>query len=227
MTGGLTVGVLQGVIRHAACRLAACTAELNGLDAKLGDGDMGTTLATISRALEPEIERLPNDIGESLGRVVRVIGRTSGSSLGAVMMTGLQRVARETRGRSELPWRELAGLIELALAAMQERGGARLGDKSLLDGLAAVAAALAEEPDPAAFAAAAEAAVERTIARYRDKPCRIGRARLAGERSIGEDDPGMVALIRVVEAIRTSGDASQAADRFFPVPRLKVRSQSP
>jgi len=207
MTQGVTSRVLQDVIVRVTWILEACSAELNDLDAKLGDGDMGTTLATISRALRPEMESLPDDIGECLSRVVRVIGRTSGSSLSAVVMTGFHRAARATRGETSIPWAELAELISLAVNAMQERGGAKLGDKSVLDGLAAIANALAEEADPNAFAAVAVEAVTRAIAGYRDKPSRIGRARLAPQQGIGQDDPGMVALKRIIEAIRSMDES--------------------
>lgn len=36
---------------------------------------------------------------------------------------------------------------------------------------------------------------------FRDKPNRIGRARMFADKSIGIDDPGMVALQRMVDAI--------------------------
>ncbi len=227
MTQGITGRVLQGVILRAAWKLEACSAELNDLDAKLGDGDMGTTLATISRALRPEMASFPDDIGDCLSRVVRVIGRTSGSSLSAVVMTGVHRAAKATRGRTSIPWPELAGLIDLALDAMQERGGAKLGDKSVLDGLTAIAGAIAKETDHTLYASVADAAVARALAEYRDKPSRIGRARLAGERSIGQDDPGMVALKRIIEAIRSNDNDATAADETFLAPSLKTGAGRP
>jgi dihydroxyacetone kinase len=227
MMQGITGRVLQAVIVRVTRKLEACSAELNDLDAKLGDGDMGTTLATISRALRPEMESLPDDIGGSLSRVVRVIGRTSGSSLSAVMMTGLHRAAKATKDQTEVPWSELALLIELGLDAMQERGGAKLGDKSVLDGLAAIAAAIAKEADHTVYASVAEAAVAHAIAEYRDKPSRIGRARLAGDRSIGQDDPGMVALKRIIEAIRSTDDDAIAGNPSFPAPPLKTAAGRP
>jgi len=223
MTQGTTNQILQDVIVRVTRQLEACSNELNDLDAKLGDGDMGTTLATISRALRPEMENLPDDIGACLSRVVRVIGRTSGSSLSAVVMTGFHRVAKATRGQASIPWPELAELIELGVNAMQERGGAKLGDKSVLDGLAAIAKALAKEIDHTAFASVAEAAVAQAIAEYRDKPSRIGRARLAGDRSIGQDDPGMVALMRIIEAIRSTDHTSAVDFRI----QMKAGNVSP
>jgi dihydroxyacetone kinase-like protein len=81
---------------------------------------------------------------------------------------------------------------------MMERGRAELGQKTVLDGLDAVAAALNGAPDPkaAALAAAHEAQVA-----FRDRPAQVGRARIFAERSLGMDDPGMLALTRMLEAI--------------------------
>ena len=227
MTDGLTSRVLQDVVVRICGKLEACSGELNDLDARLGDGDMGTTLATIARALRPEMKTMPDDIGDSLSRVVQIIGRTSGSSLSAVAMTGLHTIARAAKGRDCLAWSELPELIELALNAMQKRGGAKLGDKSVLDGLAAIANALAKQTDSAAFSAVAETATAEAIADYRQKPSRIGRARLAGDRSIGQDDPGMVALKRIIEAIRSADDVSNAANESLPAPPLKTDAGKP
>ena len=74
---------------------------------------------------------------------------------------------------------------------MIERSGAALGDKTVLDGLAALANAT-PGADPLQVMTA-------TLEKFRPLPCRMGRARIAGERSIGRDDPGMVALMRMVE----------------------------
>jgi dihydroxyacetone kinase len=142
-------------------------------------------------------------------------------------MTGLHQVAKTTKSQTDIPWPKLAELIEQGLDAMQKRGGAKHGDKSVLDALAAIAEALTKETDHTAFAEVADAAVDRAIAEYRDKPSRIGRARLAGARSIGQDDPGMVALKRIVEAIRSNSDEAHAPNQSFLAPPLKTGAGRP
>ncbi|NIA69376.1 dihydroxyacetone kinase subunit L [Pelagibius litoralis] len=220
---GMNKADLQAVLRRAAWQLERRSAELNDLDARTGDGDMGSTLASISKALCDEIEDLPEELGECFGGVVRVIGATSGSSLSAVAMTGFHRMAAETKGRTTVPWPALGGLLQLAVKSMQERSGADLGDKSVIDGLMSVAEAVSEETDPTIMAALADAAVTRSLDTFRDRPSRIGRARLAPRQGIGQDDPGMVALKRVIEAIRRSDDGPSADS----VMRAKAGSTSP
>ena len=45
------------------------------------------------------------------------------------------------------------------------------------------------------------AAARVTLAAFRDKPCRIGRARMYAHKSVGIDDPGMLAFVKLTEAI--------------------------
>jgi hypothetical protein len=68
----------------------------------------------------------------------------------------------------------------------------------------------------------ADGAVSRTLDEFRGKPSRIGRARLAPQQGIGQDDPGMVALKRIIEAIRSTDDEATAANQSFPAPPLKT-----
>ena len=203
---GLTSEILQAVLMRAARRLERRMDELNDLDAKIGDGDMGSTLASISRALLGEIENLPEDLGDCFSRVVRVIGGTSGSSLSAVAMMGFHRMAVETKGQTMIPWPDLGGLLKSAVNAMQERSGANLGDKSIIDGLMSVADAISRESDSTIMAALASGAAHRALDEFRERPTKVGRARLAPQKGVGQDDPGMVALKVIIEAIRDRGD---------------------
>jgi dihydroxyacetone kinase-like protein len=207
----MTADVITGADLRAACRgivrrVHAAAEELNALDAALGDGDLGTTLAGIGRALEGAIDTLPDDIGEAFAGIAKVIAGTSGSSFSGVMMAGLLRASRATRGKASIPLRELGPIVALCLEAMSASGGGKLGEKSVLDGIAALADALTKAP-VASLAAEADHAVQEAIETFRDRPCRIGRARLAAERSIGRDDPGMVALKRMIEGIRLAGES--------------------
>jgi dihydroxyacetone kinase-like protein len=84
---------------------------------------------------------------------------------------------------------------------MMERGKGSLGDKSVLDVLDAVATATDGMDDPAAMRAAAVAAADGAMAEFRDKPNRLGRARMFAEKSVGMDDPGMRALQRLLAGL--------------------------
>ena len=95
---------------------------------------------------------------------------------------------------------DLPALLDAAIEAIRARGGASPGDKTALDALDALSHAL-HSADPDDFPTAAPAATADALAAFREKPCRLGRARMFAERSVGLDDPGMLAIHRVVEII--------------------------
>jgi dihydroxyacetone kinase-like protein len=85
---------------------------------------------------------------------------------------------------------------------MSQRSGGKLGDKTVLDALESVRAATDGLQDPVTLAAAADQAVAAALDRFRDQPARQGRARIFGDKTIGKDDPGMVAIKRITEALK-------------------------
>jgi dihydroxyacetone kinase-like protein len=84
---------------------------------------------------------------------------------------------------------------------MIQRGKAQLGDKTILDALDAARKATQGIDDPGEQVSAADAAVAAAIERFRERPARQGRARIFGEKSVGRDDPGMVAFKRMLEGL--------------------------
>ncbi len=197
------MGITTDDLRTAATRLAAAGEaaqdELNGLDGQLGDGDLGITVATGWR--EVANETLPDDVGMAFLAASKAFQRVSSSSYGTLTATALMAAAKKTKGRTDVPWSEVPALIAAARDAMMERGKGSLGDKSVLDVLDAVAKAIDGMDDPAAMRAAAVAAADGALTAFRDKPNRLGRARMFAEKSVGMDDPGMRALQRLVAGL--------------------------
>ena len=192
-------------IRHGITRVAAAiddsADELNRLDGALGDGDLGVTMLRGVRGLAEAAPDLPEDVGKALFQCAQVFTKVSGSTYGTLLATGLMAAAKATRGRTQVPWSEVSELLGLALAEMSRRGRAELGDKTVLDAVAAARAATEGMDDPEAMAQAADQAVGEALDHFRDQPSRQGRARIFGEKSIGLDDPGMVAFKRITEAL--------------------------
>ncbi len=197
----IDIAVLRGAIDAVGNRLESEHSRLTDLDGKLGDGDLGVTLLKAFRALSEGKDKLPADIGLALLSCGGAVAKVSSSSFGTLMATALIAVSRTTKGRETAPWTELPSWLDLAIAAMMARGKASLGDKTVLDALDAVARAVRTERDPAAMLVAARAAVAATLAEFGSRPNRIGRARVYGERSIGLDDPGMVALAVMLDGL--------------------------
>jgi dihydroxyacetone kinase-like protein len=197
---GLTRAVLTDGVQRISVHMETVAETLNALDGQLGDGDLGVTMQRGGRELEKVLPNLPDDVGMGLLACAQAITRVSGSSYGTLLATGLMSAAKATRGRTDVPWEELSGLLRGALEAMMARGKSALGDKTVLDALDAAARAV-DGVAPAGMVAAASAAVDETMERMRGQQARIGRARIFGERSVGLDDPGMVAFREMLRGL--------------------------
>ncbi|WP_119462724.1 DAK2 domain-containing protein [Rhodospirillaceae bacterium SYSU D60014] len=198
----LTAAVLKPALERWAARLKAVAPELNELDGALGDGDLGATLAKCAANVEGILPDLPDDLSGAFRACALACSKASGSSFGTLLAVAFQCAAKESANRSELPWRELPALLESIIRTLAARGGAQLGDKTVLDALEAARLSLATLDDPKAQHLAACKAVSAAIEEFRNRPNRTGRARMFGERSIGLADPGMVALWHMLESLR-------------------------
>lgn len=192
---------LSAGLAAIAAHMETVADELNALDGQLGDGDLGVTMVRGGREVVASLPALPPEIGESLMKVAQAFTKVSGSSYGTLLATGLMSAAKATRGRADVPWSEVSPLLEGALEAMRTRGKASLGDKTVLDTVAAAAEATKGLDDPAAILAASRKAVAETMDRFRGQPAKVGRARIFGEKSVGLDDPGMRAFKDILDGL--------------------------
>lgn len=197
----LTVADLRGAIDRLVVAMARDFDALNSADAALGDGDLGVTLTRGTRAMQEAAPGLPEDLGQALLACAQAFTKSSGSSYGTLMATGLMSMAKALKGRTGVEASEISALIAGARDAMQARGKADLGGKTVLDSLHAMANATAGLTDPASVAAVAAAAAAEAQAALRGNPATVGRARIFGEKTIGMDDPGMIAMTAIAAAI--------------------------
>lgn len=190
----ITVQTLRAAVDRSQARIPWIEGPLNAADAVLGDGDTGSMLARVIGNMAATDWAAIHDLGAAFTALARATLSATGSSLGTLLATGLLAMGKSTRDRGEIPWTQLPGLIEAAIAAMKARGGADLGDKTILDVLHGIAHHL-EGTDSASDAAQAAAAGARAaLERFKPLPCKIGRARLFPDRSAGAHDPGMLAI---------------------------------
>ena len=196
-------GLTAADVGRAASRLAegaeAAADSLNSADALLGDGDLGVTVSRGWRAAAAQ--ELPEDLGLAFLALAKAFQATASSSFGTLTATGLMSAAAACKGKKEIPWKEVPGLLAVARDAMMRRGKGELGQKSVLDMIDAIAAATLGLEAPAELLTATRQACERTLISFRDKPNGLGRARMFGEKSIGIDDPGMIAVHVMVQSL--------------------------
>lgn len=174
---------------------------LNAADGALGDGDLGVTLTRGMRLVTETAADLPEDLGQIFLRCAQAFTKSSGSSYGTLMATGLMAIAKDLKGQTAIEPSQTSRLTALARDAMQARGKAELGGKTVLDSLDAVAKATEGVTDPATIATTATNAARNALETLRPLPATIGRARIFAEKSMGMDDPGMLAMTSIVRAL--------------------------
>lgn len=177
--------------------LIAGEQDLNALDAKSGDGDTGSTLAGAARALIKALDRLPlSDHTQLLRAIGLELSQTMGGSSGVLL--AIFFTAAGDGASSGLPMREA---LKAGLARMQEIGGARVGDRTMVDALAPALDAFAESI--AAAASAARAGADKTATLLK---ANAGRAAYINARQLeGHADPGAEAVARLFEHLARTG----------------------
>ena len=192
-------------IKTAATKIAQLMEEsadeLNAADGLLGDGDLGITMVRGFREIIEVRDSLPDDVGMALFQCAKAFTKSSGSSYGTLLATGLMSVAKKKKGQQEIQVEEISALLDDALDAMKQRGKAELGDKTVLDVIAASSQAAKDQSDGSSVLKAINDAVKSTIDEFRSRQSKIGRARIFSEKSIGLDDPGMLAFKKMLEAL--------------------------
>jgi dihydroxyacetone kinase-like protein len=179
----------------------AAAPELNELDGRLGDGDLGVTLDKCATLVAQALPEMPDTLDGILKRCAQASAKASGSSFGTLLTVALMTSAKRCAGLASLDQAQLAALLAEVVTTLSARGGASLGDKTVLDGLQAIHVALVAKPERTDVRRVASHAVRAALDAFRDRPNRIGRARMFADKSIGLDDPGMVALQRMVDAL--------------------------
>jgi phosphoenolpyruvate---glycerone phosphotransferase subunit DhaL len=180
--------------------------EFGDLDAVVGDGDFGFSLA---RGFEKVLEDLgtypDEDAGAFLQAVAKTISSRIGGTSGPIWGTAFLRAAMVAKGRGTLTPSDAVEMLRASVAGIQARGKAELGDKTLLDALVPAIAELeraAEDSDESQrivdrIAVETRSAAEATSGLQAMR----GRASYSGARSIGSPDAGAIALAVVAERL--------------------------
>jgi len=200
MPAAVNAAAAKAALERWAAAMQASAPELNELDARLGDGDLGATLDKCAANVRAALPGMPNALDGVFKACAQACAKASGSSFGTLLAQAFVAAAKRCVGQDVLAASEFAPLLNEIIAVLSARGGARLGDKTMLDSLSAVAAALAGGPGGAPPAEAAVAAAQQALERFRERPNKVGRARMFADRSIGLDDPGMVAVLRMTQS---------------------------
>lgn len=196
-----TVENIRKAARSIAIHVEKIADDLNTADGKLGDGDLGITVLNGWREVSKNADSFPDDVGLAFLECSKSFQRVSSSSFGTLIATAFMSAAKNCKGELAVPYTAVSMLLYDACAAMISRGKGQLGDKTVLDIFHSMAAAAEGHGQPVELLVSVRKAVENTMAEFNGKQNRIGRARMFGKNSIGLDDPGMLAIREMVNAI--------------------------
>jgi dihydroxyacetone kinase len=185
----------RSVIERACTALIEKQEELDALDAKVGDGDTGTTFATAARAVLDDLDQLPlADAPALCAALAERLSRVMGGSSGILMAIFAAAAGARVSDPPDWP----AALRE-GIRRVQEYGGAKEGDRTMLDALIPAVAALEGGGNPVLASKAATAGADRTASMTK---ARAGRSSYVREDALrGVPDPGAMAVAAVFAAL--------------------------
>jgi dihydroxyacetone kinase len=195
----LTLNDVEFLVERMAEVVVAKEVHFCELDSAAGDGDFGMSLAKGFRVLQRDWPEIPRDDMAAFlkGCAMRILENCGGAS-GPIWGGAFSAAARSAKGKAALNLGDVAGIAAAAAAAIQKRGGAKRGDKTLLDALIPACESLDTDTtagiplldavERAAKAAMAGAEETRNMVASR------GRASYVGERSLDHPDAGAMAL---------------------------------
>jgi dihydroxyacetone kinase-like protein len=185
---------LRALVSAAAATIAAHADELTALDSAIGDGDHGANMKRGFDAVLGDIEAiaampLPDALKTIGTKLVMTVGGASGPLYGTLFLALGKELAAAPA--------DFAGALRKAIDAVAARGKSQQGQKTMLDVLYPVAAAVSAGKSPGEIVAIADAAAAAT----RDVKAIRGRASFLGDRSIGHVDPGARSAALLVAAL--------------------------
>lgn len=187
---------VRALVEKATSTLIGLEARLNALDAKVGDGDTGSTFAEGARDIAQKLaqHQLPlNDAAALLQLIGERLATVMGGSSGVLMSIFFTAAGQKVAEGASLP-----DALQVGLAQMKHYGGAAPGDRTLIDALQPALDAL-QQHDLAAAAQAAEQGVQATAQMGK---ARAGRSSYVGRDNLeGVEDPGAVAVAEVFKAM--------------------------
>lgn len=179
------------------------------LDSIVGDGDLGLTMSdgfvaaykAVAESEEPDTGRLLYNAGKAMSTAVP-------STMGTLMASGLMQAGKVLKGKTELTDADIADIFGAYLDGVANRGKAKVGEKTFLDGLDPAVTALKEalsagDSLPVA-ATKARAAAELGFKNTTNMIAVHGRAATRGEASRVLEDPGAAVAMLIMKAFEKS-----------------------
>ena len=173
-------------------------AYLSEVDGKIGDGDHGINMAKGFNLIKDRLGDKEVSLSEGLGLIGKTLMTEIGGSMGPLYGTFFIQMSLKAKDRPETDARLFGEMLKAARDGLEDIGGAKVGDKTLMDAVipaqqtyqAAADAGASLQEALKKMADAAEKGKDSTV----DLVAKIGRSARLGERSRGVLDAGATSL---------------------------------
>ncbi|NLL76804.1 MAG: dihydroxyacetone kinase subunit L [Clostridiales bacterium] len=179
------------------------------LDSVVGDGDLGLTMSDGYLAAYNAIsDGTETDVGKLLYTAGKAMSVAVPSTMGTLMASGFMQAGKVLKGKTELTDYDIVELFSAYMDGVMNRGKAKVGDKTFLDGLNPALIALRERIDKGeSLQAAANASAKAAEEGFENTATMIavhGRAATRGEMSRNLKDPGAAVAMLIMKAFAKS-----------------------
>lgn len=179
---------------------------LTEIDSAIGDGNHGIGMAGGMQKVKNKLTKMNGsqnvyEIFEAAGQAMLMsMGGASGVIFGSLYLAG----ARDKNPQPAITAAELAAMEERSLFAIQERGRAKPGDKTMVDALAPAVEAMKENSSQGLLPMllAAESAARQGMENTKKYVAKFGRAKSLMERAIGHQDAGATSVYLIFQGMR-------------------------
>lgn len=180
--------------------------KLIEMDSVVGDGDLGLTMSDGFKAAYGAVENSDEtDIGKMLYFAGKAMSTAVPSTMGTLMASGLMNAGKVLKGRENLDNKGLYELFKAYEDGVANRGKAKVGEKTFLDGLHPAVEALSDSDKP--LYDLAKDAYNASKEGYENTSSMLavhGRAATRGEASRTLKDPGAYVATLIMEAFLKS-----------------------
>lgn len=202
----LNVEDTRNMLLYVADKIIANKSYLTEVDSAIGDGDHGIGMAggmqkAKKKLLKMENERNAYQVFETAGQAMLMsMGGASGVIFGSLYLAG----AKGMQEKDVLTAWDIAEMEEKSLVAIQKRGGAKPGDKTMVDALAPAVDALKKHVQEGLLEMmkAAEEAARQGVENTKQYIAKYGRAKSLLERAIGYQDAGATSVYLIFQGMR-------------------------
>jgi dihydroxyacetone kinase-like protein len=196
----------QGIVRTIAETAMENEKHFSDLDAVVGDGDFGYSLARgFGKLLEGWDEMEYEDVAGLLRKTAIVLSSRIGGTSGPIWGTAFLRAGGALAGKPDPTGEDVVAAMRASIEGIKQRGSCDVGDKTVLDSLVPAVDTLESRLQAGAAGADALAAAAVTAREAAEATkgmlAQRGRAAYSGERSLDSPDAGAIGVAVMFEAV--------------------------